>query len=613
MFRLRSLFALAPLPLLLAIALLAGTRDTQAQADRLVWAHAGVGLSDQVYLSSVFMVDENNAWAAGNEMIGTNLVGSAYKLEWGNGRWQVASRQTFRDSIYSIVAVSDSNVWAVGPSGLIAHRDANGWREVPNPVSGHFTATITTIQMLGDGEEGWAGGAEAADEPTQTRPSGALLLHYKDGQWQRDTSLSSRSAIVDLHFTEGGAWAVGSDASIWRRAGGAWVRETTPLCSAATPPPSGSRCSYLLASVRALSSDEAWIAGEYNQTYAAPFVQEALLLHRVGGAWQQDLPGQGAVGDPLAPVRTGSVLASLSFSKDGVGLAVGSQVVRQGTGETPWHVLPYVLRYQADRRWHYESTPEFLQQQGSSLRAVSQADSTHALAVGNQGIVLSYGYGVPQPQPQTATPTATSTPLPVGTPLPTTRVADPSDERIIFFPLVEHTLRGGFRDYWEQHGSYVQFGYPLTEEFVETSPTDGKPYVVQYFERARFEWHPANRPPYDVLLGLLGHTITAGRKSELPFRPAPAQASPGSVYFPETGHNMPPQFVDYWRTHGGLPVYGYPISEAFTETSPTDGKPYLVQYFERNRFEWHPELPEAYRVSLGLLGVQVLRTRGWIP
>lgn len=77
-------------------------------------------------------------------------------------------------------------------------------------------------------------------------------------------------------------------------------------------------------------------------------------------------------------------------------------------------------------------------------------------------------------------------------------------------------------------------------------------------------------------------------------------------------HNLAPQFAPYWNTHGGLPVYGHPISEAFHEVSPTDGKSYLVQYFERNRLENHPELPEAYRVSLGLLGAEILRQRGWI-
>ena len=37
------------------------------------------------------------------------------------------------------------------------------------------------------------------------------------------------------------------------------------------------------------------------------------------------------------------------------------------------------------------------------------------------------------------------------------------------------------------------------------------------------------------------------------------------------------------------------------------GKNYTVQYFERNRFEHHPESQPAYRVQLGLLGSEVSR------
>ena len=33
---------------------------------------------------------------------------------------------------------------------------------------------------------------------------------------------------------------------------------------------------------------------------------------------------------------------------------------------------------------------------------------------------------------------------------------------------------------------------------------NGQAYTVQYFERAVFEHHPENQPPYDVLLSLLG-------------------------------------------------------------------------------------------------------------
>ncbi|HUS16270.1 MAG TPA: N-acetylmuramoyl-L-alanine amidase, partial [Chloroflexia bacterium] len=144
-------------------------------------------------------------------------------------------------------------------------------------------------------------------------------------------------------------------------------------------------------------------------------------------------------------------------------------------------------------------------------------------------------------------------------------------------------------------------------------PTDRKTYTVQYFERARFEEHPELAADFLVSLGLLGRTIAVNRTTDESFAGHATRPSGAGAWFPETGHLLAPEILPYWQAHGGLPVYGYPISDAFTEASPTDGKPYLVQYFERNRLEYHPELPEAYRVSLGLLGVQVLQDRGWLP
>ena len=75
-------------------------------------------------------------------------------------------------------------------------------------------------------------------------------------------------------------------------------------------------------------------------------------------------------------------------------------------------------------------------------------------------------------------------------------------------------LRGDpvmFLEYWNNHGALAQQGYPLTEEFTEKNPADGKDYLVQYFERNRFELHPENQPPYDVLLGQFGRRIMAER------------------------------------------------------------------------------------------------------
>jgi hypothetical protein len=68
----------------------------------------------------------------------------------------------------------------------------------------------------------------------------------------------------------------------------------------------------------------------------------------------------------------------------------------------------------------------------------------------------------------------------------------------------------------------------------------------------------------------------------------------------------------YLEQNGNLAIYGYPISEAFEEINRYDGQSYMVQDFERNRLEQHPELAGTrYEVLLGLLGNELLRARGW--
>ena len=66
-------------------------------------------------------------------------------------------------------------------------------------------------------------------------------------------------------------------------------------------------------------------------------------------------------------------------------------------------------------------------------------------------------------------------------------------------------------------------------------------------------------------------------------------------YFPETGHNLKGEFLKFFREHGGLEIFGYPITEELVE----DGQ--LVQYFQRTRLESHPENPAERRVRLGVL------------
>lgn len=169
------------------------------------------------------------------------------------------------------------------------------------------------------------------------------------------------------------------------------------------------------------------------------------------------------------------------------------------------------------------------------------------------------------------------------------------------FPETGKSVQGRFLEYWLANGGLPQQGYPLTEEQQEVSQSDSKLYVVQYFERAVFELHPENKPPYDVLLSLLG----AFRYNAMYPKGAPNQqpnGEPGHIRFPETGKQVGGVFLDYWQSNGALAQNGYPISNEFTEVSDLDGKPYRVQYFERAVFEWHPENKPPYDVLLSQLG-----------
>ncbi|MGN6699968.1 MAG: sialidase family protein [Thermomicrobiales bacterium] len=78
-----------------------------------------------------------------------------------------------------------------------------------------------------------------------------------------------------------------------------------------------------------------------------------------------------------------------------------------------------------------------------------------------------------------------------------------------YFNETGHNLGGDFLAYWQENGGLELFGYPISEEFVQTLE-NGQPYLVQYFERARFEYHLENAgTPYAVELGQFGRAILA--------------------------------------------------------------------------------------------------------
>jgi hypothetical protein len=187
-----------------------------------------------------------------------------------------------------------------------------------------------------------------------------------------------------------------------------------------------------------------------------------------------------------------------------------------------------------------------------------------------------------------------------------------------YFPETDHEVTGRFLEYWRQSGGLDVFGYPLTAERTEEGRT------VQYFERARFEYAPDNVPPYDVLLGRLG--VNTLERQGVDWREMPTGDGPeeGCLYFEQTNHNVCNQlgnqgigFLNYWRSNGlefdgqpghsyaeSLALFGLPITGPYEYA--VEGELYQVQWFERARFEWHPNNPAGSRVLLGRLGANLV-------
>jgi hypothetical protein len=170
-----------------------------------------------------------------------------------------------------------------------------------------------------------------------------------------------------------------------------------------------------------------------------------------------------------------------------------------------------------------------------------------------------------------------------------------------YFAPTGHWVQGDFLTFFEQNGGLDNFGFPRTEQLT----VNGR--LVQYFQRGRMESWPENPAPYNVQLMLIGDAVMGPGDPPIPTARIPSAGDTASTYFPQTGHTLSGAFRDYFDSHGGLTIFGYPTSEQYTGPSG-----FVIQRFQRARFELHPELPAGSQVSLGLLGDEYIFSMGMV-
>ena len=155
-----------------------------------------------------------------------------------------------------------------------------------------------------------------------------------------------------------------------------------------------------------------------------------------------------------------------------------------------------------------------------------------------------------------------------------------------YFPETGHNVQGDFlRFYNAVSDPLMLYGYPITDQFQRT---DG--LLVQYFQRARFEYHPELPEGQRVVLTDVGsqlYTPSIQLSISNPF---------ACLSFTETTFSVCFSFLDFYNKYGGELQFGYPISPFEYH----DG--IIVQYFQKARMEWRPSNPEGERVVLTDLG-----------
>ena len=177
--------------------------------------------------------------------------------------------------------------------------------------------------------------------------------------------------------------------------------------------------------------------------------------------------------------------------------------------------------------------------------------------------------------------------------------ATAQQSRQLYFPETGHIVSGEFLEAYERVAApQLLYGYPITEMFKD--PSTG--YYIQYFEKARFELHMDAPAELRVKLTPIGQFV---------YNPGPAlpklESSQGCNYFPETEFQVCYSFLEFFKKHGGVAQFGYPISNF------EDRNGRVVQYFQIASLEWHPELPLGKQVIVSDLGRRYFDVRGENP
>jgi hypothetical protein len=466
--------------------------------------------NDLSELKGITALSDNEAWAVGayRRESADGLTMLPLMMHWNGAQWSVIHAQGMEDSpldydpadydLYDVAAISPNDVWAVGEywklgetevhQALALHWDGAEWNQVPTPMfsveQGGPVALIGITAISSN--DVWAVGGGMAGF------GGPLVLHWNGSNWQAvhglDPTLGPLSDVAASGPDD--VWAVGErnlhahwDGHAW-----SWIYGLAPADTS-------------LGSVVAVSSNDVWAFGgsaEYR----------SIVEHWDGKAWRLVAsPATRAL--EVATIRDHSIWVKSERT-------LMRHLIASCVEPTPAPPAPVP----GDKSETYPATGKTVKgafldyvglhgiaQLGNPLsEVVSEVSELDGEPYNVQYLDMAVlEYHASQSSPYNVQLSQLGTfqykkRYPQGAP---GEQASNAPNEMGFPDLTRKHLGGPFLDYWLTHGYVDRFGYPVSEEFQETSDLDGKTYTVQYFQRAVFELHPDD-PANQIVLRPLG-------------------------------------------------------------------------------------------------------------
>ena len=251
-----------------------------------------IGTGENVLLGIARVPNNSLLWSVGYYL--NSSIGNDKTLieEWDGGNWNVVSSPnpaTNNNVLNSVVALSISNVWAVGygtnaqgdRQSLVEHWDGTSWNVISSPNPSSYYNVFNGVARVPNTNQLWAVGYEGnSNGDLQT-----LIEHWNGTSWKVVSSpnpgLSYNLLYGITAISTSNVWAVGyiydNSNSFSQTLIEHWNGTNWSVVSSANPAASINR----LQAIAAISANNIWVVGYEANTN----IYQTLIEHWDGASW----------------------------------------------------------------------------------------------------------------------------------------------------------------------------------------------------------------------------------------------------------------------------------------------------------------------------------------